>query len=198
MGVDSVASVIYYENGLIENPFQSDTAPKVRVENSSECKRMFYTNEDGEKFYQNIRNDKINQYINEITAIIRCDEYIDGEISNSQIFMEEAYEHKQLEYVIEALMQIYYTNIQDAHILEGVLVMISSVPYESIEPKGQIIALGLLVNNKLVIRDRAIQCFERWNSKKGLNALRSINCHPKWLQNYVEKVIMYIERDGKE
>jgi len=198
MGVDSVGSVIFYENGLIENPFQSDTAPKVRVENSSEYKRMFYTNEDGEKLYQDIRNEKINQYIHEITAIIRCDEYIDGEISNSQIFMEEAFEHKQLEYVIEALMQIYYTNIQDPHVLEGVLVMISSVPYESIEPKGQIIALGLLVNNELVIRDRAIQCFERWNSKKGLNALRSINCHPKWLQNYVEKVIMYIERDGIE
>lgn len=54
------------------------------------------------------------------------------------------------------------------------------------------------INKILSVRDKAIQCFERWNSKKGLAYLRNVSCYPKWLQNYVDKVIMYIERDGME
>lgn len=76
--------------------------------------------------------------------------------------------------------------------------MIACVPYEAVSPKGQIMAMGLLTNKILSVRDKAIQCFERWNSKKGLAYLRNVSCYPKWLQNYVDKVIMYIERDGME
>ena len=99
---------------------------------------------------------------------------------------------------MEALMQIYLKNLSNVHFLEGILVMISAVPYEIVEPKGQTMAMGLLTNKELLIRDRAIQCFEQWNSKKGLEVLKSIECQPKWLQKYVDKVIMYIERDGIE
>ena len=76
--------------------------------------------------------------------------------------------------------------------------MVSCVPYEVVQPKGQAIAMGLLSNKELLIRDRAIQCFERWNSKKGLDVLKSLDCQPKWLQKYVDKIIKYIERDGVE
>ena len=33
---------------------------------------------------------------------------------------------------------------------------------------------------------------------KAVEYLKSLNCHPRWLQKYVEKVIMYLERDGEE
>ena len=78
------------------------------------------------------------------------------------------------------------------------MIMIESVPYEAISPKGQMKAMGLLVKKSLSVRDKAIQCFEKWNSKKGLAYLKNISCSPIWLQKYVDKVIMYIERDGIE
>ena len=159
---------------------------------------MFFDETEKEEALHEIRKRKILQCENEILAIIQSDDYIDGEVSKSELYMEEAFENNQLDYVQEALMQIYYSNIQNAHILEGVLIMFSCMPYDAVEPKGQIVAMGLVSNKELIVKDRAIQCFERWNSKRGLDVLRSLDCHPNWLQKYVDKVIMYIERCGKE
>ena len=145
-----------------------------------------------------VREKIISQYVNEIRILIRQDEFIDGEVSRSERYMKEGYAQGQLDFIADALMRVYSSNLGEAHMLEGILTMIASVPYEAISPKGQIMAMGLLANKTLSVRDKAIQCFERWNSKKGLDYLKNISCSPKWLQNYVDKVVMYIERDGIE
>lgn len=144
------------------------------------------------------RDKIVSQYANEIRGLIQQDEFFDGEVSQSEHYMIEAYERGQMDYIADALMTIYSSSLGDAHMLEGILTMISCVPYEATAPKGQIMAMGLLTNKTLAVRDKAIQCFERWNSKKGLGYLKNIVCSPNWLQKYVEKVIMYIERDGTE
>lgn len=183
-------------NGVVQNILGNETRIKIISRNTSEGMPIYYNDTDIEKEMQAFRNRKIMRLSHEINLIINHDEYLDGEISQSEIFMKNAYANGQMDYVTEALMQIYSSNLLNTHILEGILVMISCVPYEAVEPKGQIMAMGLLSNKELVIRDRAIQCFERWNSKKGLVTLKSLDCQPKWLQKYVDKVIMYIERDG--
>lgn len=145
-----------------------------------------------------IREIIISQYENEMRMLIRQDEFIDGEVSNSERYMIEEYERGHLDFISDALMRIYSSSFGEAHMLEGILTMIASVPYEAILPNGQVMAMGLLTHKVLSVRDKAIQCFERWNSKKGLGYLRNISCSPEWLQNYVDKVVMYIERDGVE
>lgn len=144
------------------------------------------------------RESIVLQYENEIRLIIRQDDFIDGEISESECYMLNARESGNLDFIVEALMNVYSSNLGDPHMLEGILTMISSVPYEDVAPRGQIMAMGLLTNKTLSVRDKAIQCFEKWNSKKGLDYLKNIDCSPNWLQRYVEKVIIYIERDGTE
>ena len=138
----------------------------------------------------------VEQLENEIRIMIQQDEFVDGEISSSELYMKNALSNNQIKYIMKALMNIYSSSLLNPGILEGVLVMISSVSYEAVLPYGQVMALGLLSNRELIIRDRAIQCFEQWNSKKGLDTLKSLACSPKWLQQYVDKVIMYIERNG--
>lgn len=147
-------------------------------------------------YEQKLRKAIIARLVNEISCIIQNDEFIDGEVSSSEAFMQDLYAKNQLDYIADALMELYSENLSNPHTLEGILLMVSSVPFEVIAPEGQIMAMGLLSNKNLSVRDRAIQCFERWNSRKGLNYLKNLNCYPRWLQKYVEKVIMYIERDG--
>lgn len=144
------------------------------------------------------REKVVLKYESEIRTLILQDEFIDGEVSRSEHYIINGYERGQIDFIADALMRIYSSNLGNPHILEGILTMIASVPYEAIYPKGQIMAMALLPNKVLSVRDKAIQCFEKWNSKKGLAYLTNISCSPKWLQNYVDKVIMYIERDGIE
>lgn len=185
-------------NGTVQNSISSRTMANDFSMNTSERKAIYYIDENLENEMRKYRYMRIMQMVNEINTLINHDEYIDGEMSQAELFMKEIYSNNQIDYAIEALMQIYSDNLLNVHVLEGILVMISCLPYEAVEPKGQIMAMGLLSNKELIIRDRAIQCFERWNSKKGLNTLKSLNCQPIWLQKYVNKVIMYIERDGEE
>lgn len=185
-------------NGTVQNSISSRTMANDFSMNTSERKAIYYIDENLENEMRKYRYMRIMQMVNEINTLINHDEYIDGEMSQAELFMKEIYSNNQIDYAIEALMQIYSNNLLNVHVLEGILVMISCLPYEAVEPKGQIMAMGLLSNKELIIRDRAIQCFERWNSKKGLNTLKSLNCQPIWLQKYVNKVIMYIERDGEE
>ena len=181
-------SQVVFDSSGIQEYFDSGTTSKKYMMNTSETMLVYYNNDkELEREMQEFRKGKINH-----------DEYVDGEVSQSEIFMKEAYENEQMDYVMEALMQIYMDNLSNVHVLEGILVMVSCVPYEVVQPKGQAIAMGLLSNKELLIRDRAIQCFERWNSKKGLDVLKSLDCQPKWLQKYVDKIIKYIERDGVE
>lgn len=188
---------IFYDIRGLQKCFGNGTTSKKHAMNTSEAVLIYYNNDkELEEEFQEFRRGKIMHFSNEISAIINHDEYVDGEISQAEIFMHEAYENKQMDYVMEALMQIYMANLSNIHVLEGVLVMISCVPYEAVQPKGQAIAMGLLSNKELLIRDRAIQCFERWNSKKGLDILKSLACQPKWLQKYVDKIIIYIEKNG--
>lgn len=149
-------------------------------------------------YEEEVRNRLISQLANDIKGIIQRDEFIDGEISNSELYMKELCAKYPVDCVLKALMQVYSSNLLNSKILEGVLVMVSCVSYETAEPDGQVMAMGLLSNRELEIRDRAIQCFEKWNSKKGIPVLKSLDCHPKWLQKYVEKVITYLERDGTD
>ena len=175
-------NAVLYNNMFTETSYGNNTAISNFSYNGSAGNPVFYSE------IKEYRDEKIARLVNEISILIQHDEFLDGEISQSEMFMEEAYSNNDMEYVIEALMRLYYANLLNVHVLEGILVMIASVPYESVEPKGQIMAMGLLTNKELIIRDRAIQCF----------ALKSLDCHPKWLQNYVNKVIMYIERDGMD
>ena len=196
MNVTVDKKVYILNKNLQEMSDVNDTAVKEISGYSSNSVQISYKNEDIEKAVLRIRDMKIERAVTEITNLISKDEYIDGEISSSEKYMEEAYRSDDFDCVKEALMKVYTKYYSDSDTVSGILMMISRVPYDSVDPQGTLMALGLLTHKDLEVRDKAIQCFERWNSKKGLGILKNIECSPKWLQDYAEKVIEYIEEEG--
>lgn len=192
--VGTLESQRIYLGGYDRN---NSTGMQLPFNGTSEEVPISYSNQVAEENIIEYHDTKVRRYMNKIRLIILSDEYEDGEISNSEKFIEKV-EQNEIPYVNDALMKLYLENYDNIRILEGILVMVSSVPYEMCEPQGPIMALGLLSHEDLEIRDRAIQCYEKWNSKKGLHVLKSLKCDPSWLQEYVNKVISYIERDGVE
>lgn len=169
----------------------------LHVNESSIIPFVLEENNENEKIKE--EKDMIVAKISEqILATIQRDVFEDGEISQSEQYMLEKYNDCIGIYIKEALMQIYLDYYANEHVLNGVLTMISAKTYEDMEPQGQIIALGLLQHKDVYVRDKAIQVFERWNSKKGIHILENLHCDQQWLQNYVNKVIKYLKRDGVE
>ena len=93
---------------------------------------------------QESREDSIASLSYEIYVLIANDEYIDGVLSVSELFMRAAYGRGQMDSVIEALTLLFRESRNDTHVLEGILVMIASVPYEAVWPNGQAIAEKLV------------------------------------------------------
>ena len=136
------------------------------------------------------------QYKSDILNLIRNDYFEAGFVSQSEQYVLNTANDDSVEYIREAANELYLEYYNDPHVLTGLLIMMGTLDYEAAEPQGQTMALGLLQHEDISVRDRAIQAFERWNSKKGLPVLKSLHCDRAWLQRYVDKVIAYLERDG--
>ena len=117
-------------------------------------------------------------------------------VTKSEEYIRDTFSTETSEQIKAAIMELYLSNLDHPHVLTGLLTMISCIPYRNAVPQCPIMALGLLQNKDISIRDKAIQVFEKWNSKEGIPILRSLQCDRKWLQKYVDKVILYLERDG--
>lgn len=135
---------------------------------------------------------------NNILNIIMQDEYIDGEVSNSEIFVHQYINENNIKDLLSVLNSLLLDFYKRPDILEGVLSILSYFSYNDVYPVGQTISLSLLSHENLQIRDKAIQCYENWNSKKAIPILSSLKCSPKWLQNYVDEVIYYLKRNGND
>lgn len=138
----------------------------------------------------------VSQFKNDILGIILNDTFEDGTITKSEEYIRETFSPDTSEDIKSAIMELYLSNLDRPFVLTGLLTMISSIPYHDAVPQCPIMALGLLQNKDISIRDKAIQVFEKWNSKAGIPILKSLQCDRKWLQKYVDKVILYLERDG--
>ncbi|OLA47480.1 MAG: hypothetical protein BHW39_02500 [Firmicutes bacterium CAG:552_39_19] len=96
-------SQVVFDSSGIQEYFDSGTTSKKYMMNTSETMLVYYNNDkELEREMQEYRKGKIMQFSNEISIIINHDEYVDGEVSQSEIFMKEAYENEQMDYVMEA------------------------------------------------------------------------------------------------
>ena len=195
---------ISYDNEKIRQINESILYPSSRTpayKSSGSLDEPFSRSLEDERFILEKKESLVDILFHEIESIILDDEFEDGEMSLSEKYINDRFELYYRDYIKDALMRVYlaYISMDNAsHVLSGVLVMISSRSYDEMYPQGQTMALGLLQHKDVYIRDKAIQVFERWNSKKGIPILRSLLCDKRWLQAYVDKVIEYLERDGEE
>lgn len=143
-----------------------------------------------------IRKQLVEQYKIEIISIIQNDNYEDGFYSQSEAFIDNQLTYDNIPYVKSALNELYIEFLKNSHVLTGIMLMSGRISYDDAFPELQTMAIGLLQHKDDEVRDRAIQVFERWNSKKGLHVLESLRCEKNWMQRYVDKVIEYIKREG--
>lgn len=151
-----------------------------------------------QKNFAQYRKRKVDEYSEEILSIFMNDEFIDGEVSQSEIYMEKHFNENTSIYILEALNNILVKNFDIPHILEGVLTMLSSISYKAASPEGISMCVSLLEHKSLAVKDKAVQTFERWNSKEAITILENLNCSPIWFQNYINDVISALKEGGND
>lgn len=151
-----------------------------------------------QKNFAQYRKRKVDEYSEEILSIFMNDEFIDGEVSQSEIYMEKHFNENTSIYILEALNNILVKNFDIPHILVGVLTMLSSISYKAASPEGISMCVSLLEHKSLEVKDKAVQTFEKWNSKEAITILENLNCSPIWFQNYINDVISALKEGGND
>lgn len=188
-----VASSITTPNYKIDRD-EFEDASSITTENYDDL----IAEDEIKKSYEEYRKKKVTEYCTRILSIFMNDEFIDGEISKSELYMEKHFNELTKYYILEALSKICIDHFNNPHILEGVLTMLSSVSYDDASPFGVTMCASLLEHTSLEVRDKAVQTFERWNSKKSISILENLTYSPKWFKRYVEEVISALKEGGND
>lgn len=142
--------------------------------------------------------DKKSFYRDEILSTIKKDDYDEGKISLIEKYMEKDFSKAELDLIKNIIQTITLENLSNIKIINGILRLITTRTYDEMYPEGQYICLSLLQNKNISLREKGIQTFEYWKSKKGIPILESLECDRVWLQDYVNRVIDNLKKYGKD
>lgn len=201
---------IFFDKGLNITPSENyTTTPKINIDpatdisvtssiTSENSNDSGIESDDIQKKFAQYKKIKVDEYSEEILSIFMNDEFIDGEISQSEVYMEKHFNENTSIYILGALNDILIKNFDAPHVLEGILTMLSSISYKAASPEGVSMCASLLGHKSLEVKDKAVQTFERWNSKKGIIILENLDCTPMWFQNYINDVISALKEGGND
>lgn len=201
---------IFFDKGLNITPSENyTTTPKINIDpatdisvtssiTSENSNDSGIESDDIQKKFAQYKKIKVDEYSEEILSIFMNDEFIDGEISQSEVYMEKHFNENTSIYILGALNDILIKNFDAPHVLEGILTMLSSISYKAASPEGVSMCASLLGHKSLEVKDKAVQTFERWNSKKGIIILENLDCPPMWFQNYINDVISALKEGGND
>jgi hypothetical protein len=157
----------------------ADTVPPDDIENILNIRRL-------KKFK--------GKYTTELLRIIREQDFEYGFDSPADLFVRELL-RQNLTVTKEWLNSIFIDYFDDTRILIGLLQIISHIDYLEICPEGATMALAALSHVNPEVRECGIRAFENWGTVESLKVLRNVKCQEKWLQEYVQQVILDLEEE---
>lgn len=132
-----------------------------------------------------------------ILDLIKSEIYESGKVSKIEKYIAEECSENDLFFIKQVSLKILHDNLDNPHIIEGVLRLFSTKSYDEMSPEGPMCCLSLLSNKSLLVRNKAIEIFEKWNSRKCLKQLEVQVCSPVWVQKHLKNVIDYLNKYGK-
>lgn len=98
-----------------------------------------------------------------------------------------------LRLVGEALTDIYIKCYDQPKVIAGICSSLERFDASEVSPWGQSIVIGLVNHNNDYVKERVISLIENWGDSSLLPALKSIDIKSKWMQEYVDDVVEYLE-----
>lgn len=136
------------------------------------------------------------EWASAVDSIIKNDDIELLEYCNLEGFLEKTIKVFKNDDLGQSFIRKYFMdNFKYDHKLISLLHAISHLDYELVSDSGPYLA-GMCLNHKnLEVREFALKAFENWQSKDTLDYLQNIAFEQQWMQEYLVKIIRYIEDD---
>lgn len=163
----------------------------------NEASTVFKENQILDEFSnENIANEKRLEYLRKIITpnfinLIHEEEFEFGYISRSEELVKKQIELNRIA-TLTWLNELFIANYSNTIIVCGILRVISSFTESTVSPHGYTMAISALSHRDDEIKELGIRAFENWASETSINVLSSIQVQTKWLNQYLDQVIIDI------
>lgn len=153
---------------------------------------------NGNKIYVTLAvQDEITDKTPDLLSIMRNDYFESNRVPESEKYLNSLKDHYSNSDIMLWLNKIMNDNLENPHILCGLLHIISHYPYSYVQPTGPTMACLLLNHIDNSVKDFAIKAFENWNKKETITYLKNIEL-TAWLREYAEGVIEDLKMFGDD
>lgn len=197
MNISSKIDILFksFESNTFTNQFIADASLKDEVINISPKIDILFTSSDSN---ENIINKKRTlqlerDFTNRLLHYFVEDEFEYGFENRADLLVNQQLKQNALA-TKEWLNKIYVTNFNNPNILVGVLRLIARIEVDDISPVGKTMAIAALTHKNIEVQECGIRAFEAWATSDSIEILKNLKVSPKWLQNYLDKVIANIQQ----
>lgn len=156
----------------------------------------FETSKNGNQELVRQVKEQNEKFEKRILDLIKSEIYESGKVSKIEKYITEECLENDLLFIKQVSLKILHDNLDNPHVIEGILRLFSTKSYDEMSPEAPMCCLSLLSNKSLLVRNKAIEIFEKWNSKKCLKQLEAQKCSPAWVQKHLLNVIDYLKKYG--
>lgn len=136
---------------------------------------------------------KVNKSVSRIIELIYSDDFVEGESSKTQLYMEYLY-HKDRAIFLESFNRVWvelYTH--DSYYIMTFLNIASTISYNWLGYRADSIVMGFNSIDDPYVNEAAIRAIESWEQKSHINILVKMRTFDKkWIEQYKLDVIEYL------
>lgn len=136
---------------------------------------------------------RVNKSVSRIIELIYTDEYIEGESSKTQLYLEFLY-HKDKAVFLEAFNRAWVSlYVADSHYITTFLNIASTIDYDWLGYRADSIVMGFNSLPDPYINEAAIRALESWGQKSHVFILEKMRDFDQdWVQQYKIDVLEYL------
>jgi hypothetical protein len=136
---------------------------------------------------------KIKKSVEKLIGLIFSEEYIDGEISKSQIYLENLYYQDQeifFEVFSRASVSIYK---EDNHYITTFINVASSIEYDWLKHRADLMIMSFNSLDDAMVNEATIRAVESWERKDHIPILEKMRkFDSEWVEEYKLAVLEYL------
>ena len=141
------------------NISDNELSYKINIDDS------FETSKNGNQELVRQVKEQNEKFEKRILDLIKSEIYESGKVSKIEKYITEECSENDLLFIKQVSLKILHDNLDNPHVIEGILRLFSTKSYDDMSPEAPMCCLSLLSNKSLLVRNKAIELFEKWNSK---------------------------------
>lgn len=155
--------------------------------------------EEKAQIYDEVKNqerehDQIIKLLEKKLTKVLKDYSLESEmLSQAEEMVCEVADKYPLRLLGEALTSIYIRCYDQQNVIAGICCSLERFDATEVSPWGQSIVIGLVNHKSDLVKERVISLIENWGDVSLLKVLKNIDISSKWMREYVNGVIAYLE-----